>query len=126
MRKQISLTEAQECITLVKWANTQKKLQGRLIHIPNEGKRSKIGGRLLKLMGLVPGCSDYFLAVPTEHYHGLFLEMKRSDKSKTTVSDTQLSFIDQQRKNGYYSTVCYGALEAIKLIEQYVNNWKFN
>ncbi len=118
-------TERQECIALVQWANANYKTRGRLIHIPNEGKRSRITGSLLKLMGLIPGCSDYFLAVPTEHYHGLFLEMKRSKKPKARPSPNQLRFIEHMRDNKYHGSVCWGARDAVTLIEQYLNNTNF-
>lgn len=119
-------TERQECIALVQWADSNPKTCELLIHIPNEGKRSRITGHLLKLMGLRPGCSDYFLAVPTEHYHGLFLEMKHSKKPKARVSQNQLRFIKRMRGNKYHGAACWGARDAVTLIEQYLNNTNFD
>jgi len=116
-------TEHQECVAFVQWANLQKRIGPNLIHIPNEGVRSVKGHVSQKRAGLKSGASDYFLAVPTDHYHGLFLEMKRKYKSKT--SQEQLSFIEQMKCMGYYGDVCYGFEQARALTLKYLDNWKF-
>lgn len=35
---------------------------GVFLHVPNEGKRTKVVGAILKAMGLVPGASDFIFA----------------------------------------------------------------
>ena len=123
--KQICPTEQQECIAFVEWVRLQKKIGPYLIHIPNEGARSVRTGANLKRAGLLRGASDYFLAYPSDHYHGLFLEMKRTVKKLSRVSQCQLAFIEQMKEAGYHGDVVYGFDQARELVQRYLNNEKF-
>ena len=120
-------SEYEECLMFVEWSRYQRNIdEYDLIHIPNEGKRSPAQGAKLKKCGLVPGVSDYLMLIPSEHYHGLALEMKRSVKSKSKVSPQQSAFIERQIEKGYYGTVCYGADAAIDVVTRYLNNEIFD
>lgn len=55
---------------------------------------------------------------PNREYHGLFIELKRRDGGK--VSMQQKYYIARLNDNGYLAVVCYGAKEAIKIIEEYL------
>lgn len=71
-------SEFQECASLIEWAHvTAIPFARRLIHIPNEGRRSVVTGARLKKIGMTAGVFDYFFGVPCAPFSGLWLEMKR-------------------------------------------------
>ena len=71
--------------------------------------------------GMLPGVCDLFLPVARHDYHGLYIEMKNDKRiAKSTVSVNQLEFIANVSKQGYYAIVCYGADEAIDILEWYL------
>lgn len=87
-----------------------------LFHIPNEGTKNPIRGKLLKAIGVRAGVPDLFLAVPTGSQHGLFLELKRKGG---TVSEGQKKFIGYALGQGYAVQVAYSVDEAINVINYY-------
>lgn len=111
-------TERQEAIAFMDWARYSLILNEHLIHIPNEGKRSRRTGNDLKRQGLRPGVADYFLSYPAGGYHGAWIELKRQVKS--TISHHQLEFLDSKREVGYFTAVAYGANDAIYLVAKYL------
>ena len=95
------------------------KLLGiKVIHIPNEGKRSVITGARLKAMGLQKGFPDLFVPEAKQGYHGLFIELKR-DKTNHPTKE-QLEWISYLNAKGYYAVVCYGSAAAIAEIRKYM------
>ncbi|MCM1437771.1 MAG: VRR-NUC domain-containing protein [Roseburia sp.] len=86
-------------------------------HVPNEARRSPAYGAKMKRMGLRKGFPDIFIPTARKGFHGLMIELKRDKKSR--VSPEQLGWITYLNKQGYKATVCYGADEAIKTIEEY-------
>ncbi len=111
--------EASHQIMLFDWIRLQKHLAPYCFSIPNERKTSIQNGAHLKRMGLMPGASDIFVAIPTENYHGLFIEMKYG-KNKPTAN--QLKFQENMRDRGYKTAICYGFDEAKKEIETYLKS----
>lgn len=89
----------------------------KIIHIPNEAKRSAAYGAKMKRLGLRKGFPDLFFPTARKGYHGLFIELKRDVSSKATKE--QLDWIAYLNGQGYYATVCYGADAAIREIEKY-------
>lgn len=84
-----------------------------------------------KSLGKSKGVPDIFVEEPNRYYHGLRIELKRARKllksGKTTVSHTKISdeqekWIRELNERGYFATVCYGAEEAIEIIEEYMEN----
>jgi hypothetical protein len=69
-------------------------------------------------MGVKSGVPDLFLPVPRGKYHGLWIEMKRTEDGK--VSENQKWWIGALNKLGYRAEVCYGAEQAIKLLTEYL------
>jgi hypothetical protein len=88
------------------------------IHIPNEGKRSPIFGKILKKQGLRAGASDVFCAIPHSvsetQYHGLFIEFK---VGKNTLTEKQIRFRDAVVRAGYRHATVYSVDEAIKAFD---------
>lgn len=110
--------EAEEQMALMSWVALQPLLRDHVLSIPNEGVRSPRMGRKLKLMGLMAGAPDLFIALPRSPYHGLFLELKRQAGSK--VSPAQIAFAERMRKVGYKCALAYGWLEGKEAIEDYL------
>lgn len=116
-----SPTEAQEQRALFRWAEMH---QGKfpdlalMFHIPNEGKRSQVGGYLMREAGLKKGVPDIFLPVPRGGCHGLFIELKRQRGSKITAE--QKEWQTALRAQGYASEICKGAVEAADVIKAYL------
>lgn len=92
-----------------------------IVHIPNEGKRSKNYGAQMKRAGLRKGFPDLFLPLARRGFHGFFIEMK-FDRGK--VSQSQITWLKKLKGEGYATAVCYGADEAIKLINKYIEGDK--
>jgi hypothetical protein len=96
--------------------------------VPNGAKlsyrRSKSGNRYspeaIKLLksGLTPGVSDIVIPCMRGGYGAMFLELKYG---KNTVSPEQQAFIEAMIRFGYFAIVAWGADEAIRIIETYMN-----
>ena len=88
-----------------------------MYHIPNEGKRSKVLGMILKAMGLKPGVPDLCLPVPRCGYGALYIEMK----SRTGMpSADQKRWLVKLTRAGNCAVVCREWTAAAKFIEQYL------
>lgn len=62
------------CVTLLKYRYT--RYMGAWNHSPNEGKRTEFQGSVLRAMGMQKGWPDLEIMVPSQGYHGLFIEFK--------------------------------------------------
>lgn len=120
MNKKIYPLESHECEAFWEWASYHPICKKDLIHIPNEGKRSAITGKLLKKRGLKPGVSDYFLSYPNNGKNGLWLEMKRKNGSPN-IPQSQQDWINRKIEVGYAAYVAFGCEEAIKIVESYLS-----
>ena len=96
-----------------------------LYAIPNGGKRSIKTARMLKATGVKAGVPDMCLPVPRYPYHGLYIELKRRKGGR--VSEKQSEWLQDLRKEGYKTCVCYGSDETIQVIEDYLKGeqWTF-
>lgn len=117
-----TMSEMQEQITLIKWTQQPSIRQQYpelkfLFHVPNE-RSDKVQASVLKKMGVRKGVPDLILPVPSGHYHGLFIEMK---KVGGVVSDDQLWWLEHLRANGYAIAVCYGWKKATEVLLWYLN-----
>lgn len=109
----IDITEYQICCTIKDYCDLH---QLELIHLCNEGKRSKWGGFRLKRIGLMPGAADYFLPQGNATKKGLFLEVKTLKGKATTA---QKSFIQMVINEGYAGEIAYGLDAAINIIRNF-------
>lgn len=113
--KKIRPSEDGEQETVVEFC----RLSGiKIVHIPNEGKRSAAQGAKMKRMGLSKGFPDLFIPIARKGFHGLFIELKRDRYSHPTAEQTQ--WICYLNNEGYFATVCYGAPAAIAEIRKYL------
>ena len=121
-RLQGGISEAEEQCMLFQWAQMMLPIYPELklmYHIPNEGKRSKVTGAIMKAMGLKPGVPDICLPVPRGRYHGLYIELKRADGGKATKN--QVEWLTELDKQGYAVTLCHGWQAAGEEIKVYLN-----
>lgn len=93
-----------------------------IFHVPNEGAIPPQYRQKLIEMGLLSGVSDLILLEPRGDYHGALIEMKRSNKSDSSVKPDQVDFLRWGRSKGYFTAVCYGA-QAYKNFLLYYLQW---
>ena len=117
----ITPTEHAEQVALFHWARLMSNrwpLLQTMFAVPNGGARHIAVARKLKAEGVSAGVPDIFLPVPTDKYHGLFIEMKRTKGGRVSID--QKWWIDNLRINGYRVEVCEGCAEATKVITEYL------
>lgn len=108
-------TELFEQIKLASWLT-----KNNILHfaVPNGGKRHLIEAIKFKRSGVQSGVPDIVVPIATKRYHGLFLELKRRKGGR--VSDTQLYWLAELRKQGYCAEIAYGADQAIQIVLDYL------
>lgn len=95
----------------------------RLVHIPNGGSRDKREAGKLVAMGVKAGFPDLFLPIKKACWSGLFIEMKRvanRTKKDGGATDGQLDWLPFLRTQGYGAIICFGWLEAKKVLIDYL------
>lgn len=124
VRREPSAPEAAEQAALFEWAAYYPSLKW-MFAIPNgaylQGDKQQRGRQMAKLkkQGLLPGVCDILLPYPIPPYNGLFIEMKRQDR-KYGVTKDQAAFINAMRQAGYNVMICFGAIEAMQGIREYM------
>jgi hypothetical protein len=78
-------------------------------------------GALIKREGYQKGTADLLFCVSRRGFHGLFLEMKKTDERWSAVSPDQRIFLRKARKQGYFGSVAFGDRNAKKIIDWYMN-----
>lgn len=112
-------SESQIQKAYMQWVRLHPKLCPYIIHIPNEGKRTKWYGNELKDLGLRPGASDIFIAIPSGQYHGAWIEFK-SKKGKLTKN--QIAFHNDMDVQNYATKTVCSFDEAVEFTKFYVNS----
>ena len=115
------MTEQQHKTTLIKWSQAYRNQFPELKllhHIPNGGTRNAVEGKHLKQAGVRSGVPDLCLPVPRGGYHGLYIELKRSEESKP--SKNQKWWLDELIGQGYCAIVCEGWEMAADMIVRYL------
>ena len=101
------------------------KYRNQFIKLDNEGNRTDYGHIKAVNCGLVSGASDVYIAVPTDKYAGLWMEVKpegwRMTESNRLHTERQLEFIERQIMFGYFGKMIVGVDEGIALIDGYFN-----
>lgn len=114
-------SEDTEQIAVISWSKYQWQRHPELKllhHVPNGGSRNKQEAVKLKQMGTLAGVSDLHLPVPKGIYNSLYIEMKYGDGR---LQDSQKDFLRTAAEYGNFCVVCYGAEEAIKVLDEYIN-----
>lgn len=115
-------TEAEEQAAVIEWATAHAaRLPGvdAIFHVPNGEERSKAAGARLKAQGVRPGIPDLCIPVARGGYHGLWIELKRADRSNGPTQ-AQRAWMERLQHEGYYCVLAYGAGEAIDAIRGYL------
>lgn len=113
--------EHQIAVAFMNWWAYQANLRGLdqrlLFAIPNGGHRAIGVARKLKAEGVRAGVPDYFLAVATGGFSGLFIELK----SETGyASDAQLEMFNLFRAQGFKVVLVKGISEAMEAVVAYL------
>lgn len=106
-------SEEEEQITFVQWLKLNHIIH---YHIPNGGYRYLSQAARFKLMGVSPGVPDICIPIPTEQYHGLYIEIK---SMKGVVSSHQKQWMEDLSLNGYFVSVARGCAEAMNITKNY-------
>lgn len=114
-RENLILSEDKEQELLVQWMEMSKI---RFYAIPNGGKRSLTQAIKFKRTGVKAGVPDICIPVPSKRYHGLYIEMKRSDGG--TVSINQAEWLHYLQSAGYKVSVCHGFEQGKSIVEKYL------
>ena len=99
------------------------KIRKYMFAIPNGGNRNKREAARLKRLGVTPGIMDIMVAIPTEYYNGLFIEMKRPANEfhpKGYASKPQKEKILLFNDMGYKAVIAYGSTHATEWISNYL------
>ncbi len=113
-------TEDQEQEAYFKWlARFYPKLYEHATAVPHGGARHARVGSALKRQGVRAGYPDILIDYPVTPYHGLRIELKRSDGGR--VSEAQQGWIDRLRIAGYCAGVAHGCGEAMRVTESYLS-----
>jgi len=119
--KQLIPSEAEEQRSLIYWCEVMKYQYPDLdliFAVPNGDLRDKKTAALLSSEGVKSGVPDLILPVPRGTYHGLYIEMKRSDGGSGT-SKNQDKWIERLQKHIYCVKVCWGFEKAKTVITWY-------
>lgn len=108
------VSEASEQIRVVQYCDL---LGIPCFHVANERKCDPKTGAHLKRQGLKRGVPDLCIPRAKGRYHGLYIEMK--DKGGKLTRD-QLKWLRLLQAEGYCAFCCFGADDAIKLIDAYM------
>lgn len=113
-----------EHINIVNWFNNKyPELNCDFHHFANERRCSIQQGRLLKRMGVQRGVSDFFLALPSGGYSGLWIELK---VGAGKLSADQTNFINRKNSRGYLAVAVWGFDAAKEVISTYLKSFQSN
>lgn len=118
-------TEEAEQAALIRWAMYEEGKWpelGLLYHVPNEGKRTKMTGGKLRMVGMRKGVPDLCLPVARGMHYGLYVEMKRRDGS--TPTQDQADWLEKLDGQGYCVCWCRGWDAAAAVITAYIKTGK--
>lgn len=115
-------------------------------HVPNESKKSKFECYKYSLMGALSGCPDFIFLFPKYVsndskeilFHGLAIELKAPEHNRVVkkgknegkivkavgkLSPEQEDVIQRLNLISYKAVACWGAVEAIKVINEYFKEY---
>ena len=114
-------TEEEEQAAIMEWTVLMAKQYPELdllFHIPNGGWRHPAVAAKMKAQGVKPGVPDLFLPVARGPYHGLFIELKRTQGGR--LSEDQKAWLEALRDQQYKAVRADGAEAACDLLYKYL------
>jgi len=112
-------------ITILEWLHWQHpEVRKHVIKIRNEGA-FKGGGLFTAIQaGLHIGASDFFVAYPSNGYHGAWIEVKpdgwKLTKKEERHHKEQMEFIKKMRLQKYFAEMIVGVDEGINALKLYL------
>jgi hypothetical protein len=113
------MLESDHAVLLATWMRRRRIV---FLHIPNEGKRTHIGGAQLRRQGLQRGFPDYLILTPTPLApRGAALELKREgrDRSSREHRERQAQWLRTLEGLGFRVGYGHGWEEAVKRLEEW-------
>jgi len=92
------------------------------MHVPNESNIPVQYRAKLSKCGLLPGASDWLILYPAHGRPYAAIELKRSRKRDSSISQEQVDFLLKAEEVGAFSCVAYGYVAAMQAISDYFNN----
>ncbi len=122
--------EASEQVAVFQYAALRARTDprwGMLFSIPNgmaaSSKREAVNA---KRTGLKRGVPDMFLPVAVGGWHGLFVELKRTNGTRSDLKPAQVDWLIKLQAAGYQTAVAYGWREAVAEIAGYLKEGEQN
>jgi len=106
--------EYEEQVKLVKYLDYKGFL---FYHCPNGGSRDMREAVKFKRLGVKSGVPDICIPMPSNGYHGCYIELKR--KIGGNISLKQRQWVEALKVQGYAAYICKGADDAIQIIDNY-------
>ena len=100
-------------------ANVLDRLNICWCHVPNEGKRDKIAGNMLRAAGLKAGVPDILIFTRPPKFPGFVgcaIELKRAKGGR--VSDNQKKWLDKLSNAGWSTSVTHGFEETLNELKR--------
>lgn len=120
-KKTLGPTEYEECKAFWQYI-CLKGLSDLFIKHANERTDSPWFIKALYAIGFKKGIPDYQFIRKNAKYSTLWLEIKRISERNKQKRDEQSTWLDRLNVEGHYAAYAHGADEAIKLLEDYLNN----
>jgi hypothetical protein len=90
-----------------------------MLHVPNESDVPAQYRVKLKKCGILKGASDWLILYPSNGKPYMALELKRSRKRDSSISQDQVDFLVNAEYVGAFACVAYGYKAALQAIEEY-------
>ena len=84
---------------------------------PNGGQRNVIVASKLKAEGALAGVPDLTIALPNQHYHGLYIEMKAGNNKPTPEQKMIMEILISV---GYRCEVCNSLAGFMEVVNDYL------
>lgn len=115
-------SEAQIQKAFFEWVRMYPRVDQVTFAIPNGGRRDKKEALNLKRQGVKAGVPDIFIGIPSQGFHGAFIELKRKGGKVSESQQTRMLYLSKHYK-------CYvcdsGNWEDVKrFVEEYLGDMK--
>ena len=101
------------------WLSYYPAIRRVTFAIPNGGKRTPAEGAHQRALGLTAGIPDIFMAIPSDGFNGMFIELKRPSG---ILTENQAQTIEWLGSEGYKCVICYSVTEAIDQVKDYLKD----
>jgi hypothetical protein len=96
------------------WLSYYPYIRALTTHIPNGGSRHKLEAVNLKKQGVTAGWPDIFIAIASNDYHGLWIELKSKGSGLSPAQKYIKTLLSQENYDYYVCDTLQAAMEAVK------------